>query len=360
MTNRDKIQKKISQELIDKGFCGLAHVAPRVGKVKITLDCLRETDKVIVAYPQVNIKKSWTDDILKWKFKGKNIKYSTYMSFKKLKDSCNVLILDEIHMVSDNQFDAIAKYIKTHGITKVLGLSGTLSIETQLKIKLKLGLDVLVNYPIEQAIADGVITDYKIEVYKTALSTTKDTKVVWKGGEFMTSEKQSFDRLSQKLLDFNTPMKTKLLRLQRMGLIKKSKAKIDLTKQILESLKDKRVLVFTGLTEVADGLGIDSYHSKNDDEDVKDKFLRGEIDKLAIVNKLNTGITFAKLNTAIINFFDSNSENMAQKISRVTCMEYENPDKIAHIIIVTSNEEVELKWLNKALSFFEPSKITYK
>lgn len=361
MTKRDKIQKEIVQKILDKDLFTIAHVAPRVGKIKITLDCLKDSDKVIVAYPQVNIKKSWVDDVKRWKFKNpKNISYTTYMSFKKLRNPCDVLVLDEIHLTSDAQLDAIAKYINILGIKKVIGLSGTLSVETQLKIKLKLGLDVGVIYSIDQAVADGVITDYKIEVYKTPLSTVKDIKVVWSGGEFMTSEKQSFDRLTNKLFDLNTPIKTKMLRLQRMGLIKKSKAKIDLTKKILEDLSDKRVLVFTGLTEVADGLGIDSYHSKNDDESVKDKFLAGDISKLAIVNKLNTGITFAKLNTAVINFFDSNSENMAQKISRVTCMEYDNPDKIAHIIIITSDEEVELKWLNKSLSFFDPSKITYK
>jgi hypothetical protein len=40
-------------------------------------------------------------------------------------------------------------------------------------------------------------------------------------------------------------------------------------------------------------------------------------------------------------------------------MEYNTPDKKAHIYIITSDQDVELKWLNKALAFFDSNKITY-
>jgi hypothetical protein len=40
-------------------------------------------------------------------------------------------------------------------------------------------------------------------------------------------------------------------------------------------------------------------------------------------------------------------------------MEYDNPDKKAHIYIISSDEPVELKWLKKALEFFDKEKIKY-
>ena len=40
-------------------------------------------------------------------------------------------------------------------------------------------------------------------------------------------------------------------------------------------------------------------------------------------------------------------------------MEYNNPDKKAIIYIVSSNEIIELKWLTKALEFFDKNKIKY-
>lgn len=358
-TKRDLLQDGFSKEFMDKGFKGIMYLCPRFGKIKTTINCLKEKDKVIIAYPEVSIKKSWTGDFKKWKFKGKDINYTTYMSFKKLKGPCDVLVLDEVHLISPAQMIHIANYINNNAIEKVIALTGTLAEDTEKNLLEVLRLPVLVKYSIDEAIRDGVVTDYRIEVRTIPLSTVKDTKVKWVGGEFMTSEKQSFDHISNKIEYEQNPIKRKMLRLNRMNIIKKSKAKVNLTKNILEEFKNKRVLVFTGLTEVADSLGIDSFHSKNKDVDKALSFISGKTDKLAVVKQLNTGVTFKSLDTAVINFFDSNSENMAQRISRITCLEYNNKEKIANIIIVSSNEQVELGWLNKALSFFDSKKIKF-
>ncbi len=359
-TTRDIIQESLSKQIMDNNMWGIAYVAPRVGKIKITLNCLKPKDKVIIIYPETNIKTSWVNDIKKWKFKSKNIKYSTSKSFKKIQDPCDILVIDEIHTLSENQITDVVNYINKHKIQKVLGLSGTISEDTRITLENRLKLKIIVNYPIEQAIDDRIITDYRITVLTTPLDTNKNIKIKWSGGEFYTSEKMSFDRLTAKIGDLSTPAKSlKMLRLTRMSIIKKSASKIRLTKEVLSKLNTHRVLVFTGLTDVADSLGIPSYHSKNSDEKIRDEFLNGKLDKLAIVNKLNTGTTFNKLNTAVVNFFDSNAENMAQKISRITCMEYDNLDKVANIIIICSDEDVEKRWLNKSLSFFDQNKIKW-
>ena len=133
-TKRDVIQESISDRFIDAGMFGIINSAPRTGKCKITINCLNTKDKVIIAYPEINIKKSWQDDFKKWKFKGKKVKYSTYQSFKKLKDGCDVLILDEVHLISDAQLVAIKKYIDINKIEKVIGLTGTLAEDTEIKL----------------------------------------------------------------------------------------------------------------------------------------------------------------------------------------------------------------------------------
>jgi len=58
-----------------------------------------------------------------------------------------------------------------------------------------------------------------------------------------------------------------------------------------------------------------------------------------------------------LNYFDSNAENLAQKVNRCMAMEYNNPDKKAQIYIISTNEAVEEKWLNKSLEFFDKDKI---
>ena len=129
---------------------------------------------------------------------------------------------------------------------------------------------------------------------------------------------------------------------------------------LLKKHKDERILVFCGVTKIADALGIPVYHSKAGEKKVFDDFAAGNgANHLAVVKIGNTGVTYKPLNRVIINYFDSNAENLAQKINRCMAMEYNNPDKKAHIYIISTNESVEQKWLNKALEFFDKSKIKY-
>ncbi len=78
---------------------------------------------------------------------------------------------------------------------------------------------------------------------------------------------------------------------------------------------------------------------------------------MAVVKIGNTGVTYKPLNKVILNYFDSNAQNLAQKVNRCMSMEYNNPDKKAIIYIISTNESVEEKWLNKALEFFDKDKI---
>ena len=144
-----------------------------------------------------------------------------------------------------------------------------------------------------------------------------------------------------------------------MRIIQNSLSKLNATKALLKKHKDERILVFCGLTKIADELGIPSYHSKSSEKQIFNDFAEGVGNHLAVVKIGNTGVTYKPLNKVIINYFDSNGENLAQKIMRCTAMEYDNIDKKAHIYIISSDELVELKWLMSALDMFDTSKIKY-
>lgn len=356
--SREEIQQEISNEIVKNNWTGLVDVACRVGKTKISLDSLNRNFKITIIYPEVNIKQAWINDIKKFKKRFKSVKYSTTRSISKLKDYSDVVILDEIHAYSTKQLNDVKRYLSDNKIICCLGLSGSLSDESKQEINEILGLNTIYKYSITQAISDEIITDYLITVISTPLDVNKTTKVKWSGGEFFTSEKMSFDRLSGKINDWQSysSKQLKMMRLARVRIIMNSKAKINLTKRTISQFANQRILVFTGLTSVADDLGIKSYHSKTD-EIHKDAFLNQKINHLAIVNKLNTGVTFPKLDVAILNYYNSNTEVMCQKISRVMNMDYTG--KIANIIIISSNEEVEKKWLNKSLALFDSNKIKY-
>lgn len=357
MTLRDKRQKEFADVWMKKKF-GILHLCPRFGKIRTTINVLKNFDediRVLIAYPDVKIKNSWEADFEELEYENPNIIYTTHLSIKKhVKDKFDIVVIDEIHLLSEAQIEACKELFVLN--KRVLGLSGTLSSTTQDTLLFELKLPVVAEYPIELAIEEGIIVDYEITVIKTPLNNDKKFEY---SGKMMT-EKKRFEVLSY-IIDkmMREKRDTMFMRLARMRLIQSSYAKLLLTKKLLERHKDDRVLVFCGISKIADSLGIPSYHSKSKEKEMFLQFAEGEGNHMAVVKIGNTGVTYKPLNRVIINYFDSNGENLAQKIQRCTAMEYNNPDKKAHIYIVSTNEEVELKWLKSALEFFDTEKIKY-
>jgi superfamily II DNA or RNA helicase len=364
MSLRDIRQKEFAQEFLDRKQSnlfgvsneggGILHLCPRFGKCRTAIHIFKtvEDAKILIAYPDIKIKQSWLDEFKKVGYVNKNITFTTHLSLKKHKaEPWDLIVLDEIHLLSDAQIGVV----QDMGDTK-LGLTGTLSHWTERELRKRLGLEVVARYPMELAIAEGVITDYEINVVTVPL----DDKIVQTFGTKRRTEKRQYDAYTWaigKLMDENRD--TKFVRLGRMRTIQGSLAKVRKTKELLQKFKGERILVFCGLTKVADSLGIPSYHSKKEEKQIFEDFLEGKGDQMAVVKIGNTGSTYKPLNKIIINYFDSNAETMAQKINRCMGMEYDNPDKKAIIYIVCSTEEQELKWLQKGLEFFEKDKIKY-
>jgi superfamily II DNA or RNA helicase len=354
---RIKRQQELAQAWIDGGKFGIIYAAPRFGKIYTTINIFEKIKpkSILIAYPDNKIKQSWKDDFKKRGWDDAGVTYTTHLSMHKYKNNAyDVVVIDEIHLLSDAQIEAANELIINNSV--VLGLTGTLSKFTEKTLWEQLKLRPVATYTIEQAIKEGVIVDYEIIVRMIPL----DNKVKQDYKGKMKTEKAQFDAYTWVIKKKEgSGQSTMFLRLGRMRIVQNSLAKLECTKRILQNFKDERILVFCGVTKIADGLGIPSYHSKKNEKEVFNDFVEGKGNHLAVVKIGNTGVTYKPLNRVIINYFDSNAENLAQKINRCMAMEYDNPEKKAKIYIISSNEEVELRWLKKALEFFDKSKIKY-
>ena len=359
MTLRDQRQKEFAEKWIRAGKFGILNLCPRFGKIRTTINILETMNPhstVLITYPDNKIKASWEADFKQRKYKNPNVTYSTHLSLKKLKDFMfDIVIVDEIHLLSDAQMEALKELLKHNKV--VLGLTGTLSNWTEKTLLKELQLPVVAEYPMEQAISEGVIVDYEIVVKTVPLDNVR--QMVFK--KKVRTEKKQYDALSWAIEECEREGKsTMFLRLARMRVIQSSIAKLECTKRILQAHKNERILVFCGVTKIADSLGIPSYHSKKEDKQIFEDFTAGKgINHLAVVKIGNTGVTYKPLNKVIINYFDSNAENLAQKINRCMAMEYDNPEKKATIYIICSTEDEEKRWLKKALEFFDENKIKF-
>lgn len=358
MNIRDQRQKEFAQKWIDSGKFGILNLCPRFGKIYTTINILEQLKPktILIAYPDNKIKASWQSDFEKRSYVSGFITYTTHLSLKKYtEEQFDIVIIDEIHLLSEAQIEAAKDIFDKHDC--ILGLTGTLSSDTQKTLYEELDIPVVARYSIEQAVQEGVVTDYEITVVKVPLDDKRIND--YKGKK--KTEKKQFDSYKWVIDSLERQGKnTMFLRLARMRIIQNSIAKMEKTRELLKKHKDERVLVFCGVTKIADALGIPSYHSKTSETDVFNSFVSDEGNPhLAVVKIGNTGVTYKALNRVIINYFDSNGENLAQKINRCMAMEYNNPDKKAHIYIVSSDEDVEAKWLSKALEFFDKTKIKY-
>ena len=352
---RNQRQQEFAQVWLDKKW-GILNLCPRFGKIYTTINILEKMNcdiPILIAYPDVKIKDSWEQDFKARGYNNSNITYTTHLSLHKYVDNLfGIVIIDEIHLLSDAQLDACNELLIYN--QQVLGLTGTLSTSTESELDMRLNLPVLAYYPIEQAIQEGVIVDYQITIIKVPL----DNKIVQTVKGKARTEKKHYDACSWVIDQLSSQGKdTMMLRLKRMRIVQGSIAKLNITKAILNKYSHERILVFCGTTNAADSLGIPSHHSKSPDKEGFKKFTEGEGNHMAVVKIGNTGVTYKPLNKVILNYFDSNAENLAQKVNRCMAMEYNNPDKKAQIYIISTNEEVEEKWLNKSLEFFDKDKI---
>ena len=357
MTLRDKRQKEFADIWMQTKF-GILNLCPRFGKIRTSINIFNNFPPhatILIAYPDGKIKESWLADFETLGYNNPNVSFTTHLSLKKhVENTFDIVVIDEIHLLSEAQLEVCSELFEHNH--NVLGLTGTLTSYTENDIYQATLLTVVAEYPIDKAIEEGVIVDYSITVYTVPLDTKK--VLDFKGKK--RTEKKQFDAVSWAIDQMEREGRnTMFMRLGRMRLIQKSYAKIEATKKLLEKHADERILVFCGVTEVADSLGCPSYHSKSGEKNMFEEFAEGKGKHMAVVKIGNTGVTYKPLNKVIINYFDSNGENMAQKIFRCMAMEYDNLNKKAEVVIISSNEPVELKWLKKALEFFDKTKIKF-
>lgn len=357
MTKQDQLQKKFVEKgihffrLHDRGYYNLAM---RFGKCKTTINLIDELlgDQctLLIAYPDNKLKSTWESECELWGYHNPNITYVNFSSLKKYVTShFDFFVIDEFHSASDNERDFAMEIMDNCNYN--LGLSGTVSAETAFEWD----LEEIASYSTEDGIKDGILADYKITVHKVELDNNileKDKK-----GKLKT-EKQRYNAYTwviEKLKDEGGNFMH--LALARNRLSQSSIGKMNYLRKLLAYLSDKRVLIFTGLANVADEIGVPSYHSKSKDDSAYTGFQEGKHNHLALAAMGKMGVTYTNLDSVILLNFTYNAEESSQILNRAIKLDYKG--KVADLHILCLNEKPELKKIKESLSMLDQSKITY-
>lgn len=357
MTKQDELQEKFINKTVNffktkkQGYLDLAM---RFGKCRVTIEVLkklvRKNEWVLIAYPDNKLKQTWMDEMDLWDYQHVNIQFVNFSSLKKQLDQIyDFVVIDEFHSCSDNERE-YAKYIMDNA-DHALCLSGTISDDTKFDWEIpEIGC-----YSTLDGIRDGILADYQITVHTVDLDNS--IKVKDKNGKLKT-EKQKYDGTSWVIEKLQREHKNFMhLALARNRLSLSSIGKMTYLRALLNSLKDKRVVVFTGLAKVADDIGIPSYHSASKDDSAYIGFQNEEHNHLALAAMGKMGVTYKNLDSVILLNFTYNAEESSQILNRAIKLDYNG--KIADLHILCLNEKPELKKIKESLSMLDNKKIKF-
>lgn len=355
-------QREIQNKYIDKTVefykknnSGYLDLAMRFGKCFTTIEVLKKLYTydctLLITYPDNKLKTTWEDEINLWEYTNPNVSFVNFSSIKKfVSQEFDFVVIDEFHAASETEREYLLEIISCED-TKCLALSGTVSRET----KKDWGLPLIAQYSTLQGIEDGILSDYQISVHFVDLDNTvkiKDAK-----GRLKT-EKEKYKAhtwVIEKIKREGGSFMFMALARNRISL--SSLGKLNYLKKLLTSLQDKRVLVFTGLSKVADSIGIPSYHSKSKDDTTFKKFQEGKENHLALAAMGKVGVTYPSLDSVILINFTYNAEESSQILNRAIKLDYKG--KVADLHVIALNEDPEIKKVKESLSMLDQKKIKY-
>ncbi len=354
---KDEIQEEIISKIM-RDFKGIVLSSVRSGKTRILLNSIRRhsgnnsSAKVLVLYPNIDIKNSWLKecDLIDY---HPNITYCTFISIEKIMDGeWDYIIFDEAHLIpEDNILPKAAELSKHHD--NVIFASGTFSRDTLDNLRYATKLKLIVNYSTEDAIADGIVSDFNVIVHTYSLDGVKPIEY-GKVKKWTSTEAKECRRLTSRVQ--LTQGKEKMFHsLARMRFINSCNSLINSVNSWIKANPDERFLLFTGDENIGKRYNIPMFNSKSKTDINLKNFQEGSINQLCLIKKGSAGITYPNLRTILITAINSNGENLEQMIGRSLLTDTET----ANIHIFVSKEEFQQKWLTSALKNIAKNRIKY-
>lgn len=357
-----KTKSDIQQEALD-ALCkvrkGTAAMSVGTGKTLVGLKHMdmhyTDTSFFLVVAPKKSIFQSWIDDAKKFglDYLLDRITFSTYLSLPKQPLHFDAVYLDEAHSILESHAEWLNAY---KGIK--IGLTGTPpKFQHSLRGRLfNVHIPVVYNYITDDAVGDKILNDYQIIVHKLKLNKAKTLKAGKAPKTWMTSEQESYNYWTNRVMSASTPKQRQIMSIMRMKQIMSYPSKDKYAKKLLDETNDKTIL-FANTQEQADSFGIASYHSNNpNSEDNLDRFKNGDILDLACVLQLNEGINIPYLRVGIIMHAYGNERKASQRIGRLLRL---NPDDKCTVHILCYEDTIDEVWVKKALEDYDQTKIIW-
>ena len=368
-TVRGIVQEEAKQAVI-KNNGGMVAMATGSGKSRVAVEVakyyINSIDKSLsLIVPTEKLRdENWKEEYSKW-----NADYLwtptirlCYASASKIQNKdFELAILDEGHNITELS----SEFFSNNKVERTVLLTATPPNDKgKIELLNQLGIKLVYEVTLDQAVRLGFVAPYKITVVSVALdNTTKNIPGGTKLKPFMTTESAAYayhcKAIQQAMFD-KTPSGRKRHQfaiLRRMQFIYKIPSKTEVIKFLLEKVipQDDRSLIFCGSIEQAEAVCPNRYHSKSGDK-AYNAFKAEEINRLSCVKAINEGHNFPGVDSGIVGQLNSKEKDLVQRIGRL--IRY-RPGHEAHLYIVVSESTQDEKWLENAVENLDQSKIEY-
>ena len=350
-------------ESLKRNNGGIVAAVTGIGKAKIGIDYitaakekLNRMPTVLLVVPTEKLRDiNWKTEFDKWGTADmyNSIDRTCYVSMNKIRDKhYDIVIMDECHNITINN----SSFFDFNRVNSIVGLTATMPKELdKLELLGKINLRVTYTLTVKDAIARGVMSPYRIEVFVSPLDEkSKNVLAGSKKTSWLTTEKRHYDYLSESV-DNSHGENRKFAILRRMRFIFNLSSKLQVTKFILKNISEnKRVLIFGSDIKNAELLCKNKYHSKTKDADLK-KFMDSTINRLATVKALNEGMNIPNLDCVVIQQLSSKNRHLIQRIGRIRYRE----NHIGVVYISVAKGTQDEVWLASAIAGMEGVTIRY-
>lgn len=358
MTKKDEVQRRLINTIVASDFRGIVLSSVRSGKTRILITAIKEhckieNPRVLVLYPNIDIKKSWEDECAKIRCPFE-ITYCTFISIEKVMNGdWDYVVFDEAHLIPEEHKLPIAGQMARH-YTHVVFASGTYSRNTLADLKINTMLPLIVEFTTEEAIKEGLISDYTVYIHQYELNSIDKRQFGSGAKRWWSTDVKELNRLTGRVENSYGDAKM-LAALSRMRFINSNDSLLLYVSKWIKKNPGMRFIMFTDNEKFGSKFRLPMYNSKSKDDSVLQAFIKGEINQLCLIRKGSAGVTYPNLDNILITSINSNGENLEQMLGRSLLFDTEHSD----IHIFVTDRQFQLNWLESALYNIEKSKIVW-
>ncbi len=358
MRTKNQIQKEIVDKILESDFKGIVLSSVRSGKTRILITAIKEhckgiMPKVLVLYPNIDIKNSWIEECAKIGC-PMEITYSTFMSISKVMDGdWDYIVFDEAHLIPEETKLPIAGEMAKK-YKHVVFASGTYNTNTLANLMIHTYLPLIVDYSTEDAIEDGIVSNYTVYIHQYELDPSTKRLFISGRRRWWNTDVNELTKLTKRV-ETSYGDKKMLASLARMRFINSNESLSEAVTKWIKNNSEKRFLMFTENERFGLRFKVPMFNSKSKDDSVLKQFIAGSINQLCLIKKGSAGITYPNLDNILITAINSNGENLEQMLGRSLLVDTIHSD--IHIFI--TDKQFQLNWLRSALENVPIEKIIW-